>query len=824
MELPAGTNFATKMIDTDDFLRRVATGQAVLFLGSGYARNAINIASQEMPTAYALAHELCAIPPMALDDDLRYVADRVIAEGFEDQVVATLKNTFTVKEVKPHQVEIAKVSWRRVYTTNYDLVFETAAAQAGRLVNTVGIDTLPAQAIKNGNICVHLNGSIKNIDVNSLNSEVKLSNSSYIAPDSFVTSRWNYPFRQDLERATAIVFIGYSLYDIEVQKILFDNQEFKEKTFFITKSDVDEKNKFIMGRFGSILPIGAEGVADLFATKLPAFAEAAAPLYTTALARYEASPSSEEVRDAEVERFLLHGDMKSGHIDVAVTGPHGAPFLVNRKEIDQVKGFALAGKNVVITSDFGNGKSVFLRAILSSLALDGYEVYELLDLDGDYLGDYEKIDKSGKKIVVVDSYTRSIDLVNHHVDFGSGSVVLILLARASDHERARRQLKDIQFDYVEANLDVLSASEASDLVGVIDNVGMWGDDAGLAEHQKIARITQDARGHISEVLLTLFDAPQIKERVQKLLGPVLADDRWRDTVFAICVLEFLSLPLDSSLISRVALNDEIFNANFRNEEGFRAVYLMDGGKVRSKSSVFGLALIRSNFSASYIVSQLLRIVESIGVDRGEVREIREIFKSLLRFSFVERLLPERNRKDNLVKYYESLKRSVDWLAREPHYWVQYAMALLTFSEFDRAQGLLDQAYALAAKRPDYHTNNIDTQQARLYILRCLASVDGAEAARQFSSGHNLLRKVPNDVGKFRQLERYHDVFKQKFPIFSIKAKVEFEHACKAVLDDVASAVAASGLNSSRAEWLASGVLAAMQRILDEIRDSRGAKN
>lgn len=61
-----------------------------------------------------------------------------------------------------------------------------------------------------------------------------------------------------MERASVIVFVGYSLYDIDIQKILFENKSLKEKTFFVTKESISIKSKFNLEKFGTILPIGVE--------------------------------------------------------------------------------------------------------------------------------------------------------------------------------------------------------------------------------------------------------------------------------------------------------------------------------------------------------------------------------------------------------------------------------------------------------------------------------------------------------------------------------------------------------------------------------------
>ena len=822
MEIPPGlSKLPYASPSNDELLRRVATGRAMLFLGSGYARGAINVDDDKIPTAELLASELCVLGGLADDKDLRYVSDRVIAEGNGPKVVQHLRRTFAVKDVQFHHVEIAKVPWRRVYTTNYDLVFETAAKQAGRVVETIEVSASPREALKISEICVHLNGSTQILTEETLNGAFKLSNSSYVAPDSFVTSLWLYPFRQDMERASAIVFVGYSLYDIEVQKLLFENPDLKEKTFFITAPSVTEKERFTLGKFGHVLAIGSEGFAKSLADDLEDYVLAAEPLYTTAFGRYTASSSLVELRDADVERFLMHGEMSDAQLDSALSGADLPPLLVHRREVDVIQKFVTAGTHVIATSDFGNGKSVACKTLASQMAAAGHEVYELLDLEDDYIGDYDKLrSSSGTKYLLVDTYARCIDLLEHHASFAGDNIRFVLLARASDHERVKDRLKALRFEYAEVNLDQISAEEAAKLVEIVDNVGLWGERAALQVDQKISLVMREGRGHISEVLLTLFQAPQMKMRLERLLHLVLSTPAWRDTLFAISILEFLSLPLHSSLIARASLNDEIYKSPLRNEAGFRSVYAITGNRIRSKSSVFGLALARNNFSASYIVSQLLKIVGSVTEERGESRDVRELFKSLLRFSIVERLLPEKNRKDNLVRYYEQAKRIVSWLSSEPHYWVQYAMALLTFNDFDRAQGLLDQAYALAARRSNYHTNNIDTQQARLHLLRCLQESAPTEAARYFTLADTLLRRVPNDTGKLRQLERYVDIYKQKYSIFPTRSKVDFEHACKSVRDALKTSIARRELSSVRTDWIANSVLEAMDHLIEEIRNGR----
>ncbi|HDX3234339.1 TPA: SIR2 family protein, partial [Escherichia coli] len=137
----------------------------------------------------------------------------------------------------------------------------------------------------------------------------------------------------------------------------------------------------------------------------------------------------------------------------------------------------------------------------------------------------------------------------------------------------------------------------------------------------------------------------------------------------------------------------------------------------------------------------------------------------------------------LDRYYEQLKYRCTWLMDSPHYWVQYAMCRLSFSDYNRAQNYLTNAYQKAeTKKGSYHTDNIDTQQARLYLNQCLDHNNSSECYKLFDKAHALLVKLPNEGRKFRQVLLYKKVFDLKYQNFSKKNKTDFEQACKKLLD------------------------------------------
>ena len=136
---------------------------------------------------------------------------------------------YTIKKISESHKTILAPKWRRVYTTNYDNVVLLAMRENGKVVKNIDPNDSAKHYFKEDNVCVGINGSIESLKDDVILEGFKLSTASCLSPDSFVTSKRFPSFKKDLERASAIVFVGYSLYDIEIQKILFESPEFKKE-------------------------------------------------------------------------------------------------------------------------------------------------------------------------------------------------------------------------------------------------------------------------------------------------------------------------------------------------------------------------------------------------------------------------------------------------------------------------------------------------------------------------------------------------------------------------------------------------------------------
>lgn len=792
------TKLKKQQANLDELIALLSTGKAVMFTGAGFSKCAKEISGKEPSMGKELAKEICQLGGFPEDEDLRFATDYYLQGNDKNKLIKLLKEKYTIRNTDPIHDNICKVKWRRIYTTNYDKSVEIASANVGKVVECVDISHPTTEYYKRESLCIHLNGSIDSLTEDSIESSFKLSTSSYISPESFLESDWHYYFKKDLERASAIVFVGYSMYDIEIQKTLFENQALKEKTYFITREDPDPKTEFTLSRFGYVVPIGVAGFSSHIDKHRKELFESNTETELQSFVKYELSSEQRVVKDSDVETMIMYGDISDNLIDDGVTGEQRIPYLVLRDSLNDVKRFVEEGRNLILYGDLGNGKSIFLREIQTLLSIGSTDVYCISDLEGDYVGDIDLLSKSAKTcILCIDGYENHLDLLTHYCNSAPSNIVIIATARTAEHERMRQELKKIGFYYNEISLDILSESESSSLVDIIDNLGMWREKAGASHQGKINHIKRKNSSQISLALLDLFNSPQIKSKVTNELKSLILDEDQKDTIFSIALINVLDLPCKYSLISDVAGNDMIYNSTLLSNNNFRNLFRPDGLKVKAKSSLFCLSLIREHFSATYVVKKLQAVAKYLDSRDGNNYEHKKIFKSALRFSFIERLLPEENKKNNLRGYYENLKISVPWLKTDPHYWLQYAMANIPFKEYGKAQQYLDQAYSLAAQKDGYYVSNIDAQQARLHLLVAIQERDDAlKIYERFESCHKLLHNLENDVYKFRQVEKYRDFYEHCYSKLSKKNQVAFQHACKSMLSAIEAGVYNGELNLS----------------------------
>jgi len=779
MKISLPDNIIPQKIDPDTIDRVISiinTGRAILFTGAGFSFGCENVMKTTPPKAKELAILISRKGNFEEDDDLTYVSDYFLNYRNKYDLLHLLKENFTIVKSSTAHDKISSLDWKRIYTTNYDDAIEKSGKDNNKIIYSLTVDDDPKEFYKKRNCCIHINGSISSVSEGDIDSKFKLTRTSYVSPDSFVNSPWYYYFKKDLEQSSAVVFIGYSLYDIDIEKILFSSPSLKKKTYFIIEENPPKKLLYILSKYGHVLPIGVDGFAkninDVGLKKCEK-----TEFWLDSFEKYELSDHKQGIVDDQILNFILYGSIDREYIDNAISAEQLKPYLIVRKCLDEIEELLKTNDYLAILGDFGNGKSIILQEVMSTLSILGKQVYCLQNPDGDYTTDIEKIyNKNEESILIIDDYSFHIDTIIHIAKFNSKRIKVVFSDRSNNHERLRKKLIDEGLKFVEISTDILQQEEIEHFVSIINNLGFWGDKAKWSLGRKVAHLKNVDRGQISHILLNLFNSPQIKNRINSLLSNIINDKEFKETIFAICLLEILNLPRSSSLISEVSGNDLIYKSKLSDNLHFNQLFQLKENKVISKSSLFSISLLNNFFSSSYITDKMLDLAEKYNKLKDNGSTEKELFKSLLRFSFAERLLPEKGKLNSLAKYYEELKVRVGWLKFDPHFWLQYGMARMNHGQLEKAQSNLSEAYVIASGITNYETSYLDTQQARLYILQSYDENDGNIIWDYFQKAHNLLVSLDDDIYKYRQVSAYKRFFDKKYNALSKKNKRLFKNA------------------------------------------------
>ncbi|WP_323663747.1 SIR2 family protein [Pectobacterium carotovorum] len=773
------TKAKTQDVDIELLKRRISTGKAIAFTGAGFSFGTKNVLGSAPPMASALARKLSLLAKLEESDDLMFTADVAVEYIDRDLILDLLKDNYTLTVVSKSHESICKLPWRKFFTTNYDNSIELASLNVGKRIESVDLSSSPTSYLKKNNVCLHINGKIEGAVPEDLISKIKLSDSSYLSPDSFINSDWYYHFKKDLETASAIVFMGYSMYDMDVKKFLFENPSLQEKTYFIVRDGAEFKEIFTLRKYGHVLPIGIESFSELV-KDVQKQEDEDGVIFTNSLVRYEVLDTQPEFRDIDSERLFLYGDYETEKLHDALRKIESIPYFIKRDIVSNCLENVKINNNLIIIGDLGNGKSIVLEMLAYELTTNGYHTYMLRDNGGDYISDLNQISKyESSAIVIVDNFSNYPDLVRHIYEIRAENLIYIFADRNTSSLKVTSPL-----DFIEHNIDLLSNNEIQSVVKIIDNLSTWQTFSALSSERKENLVVEKYGSQLSLLLLGLINSPNIRTKIKQQTDLIYSNEDYKKTVFSICICEIVNVEPTSSLVSEISGSNAIYNVSLRGFAPFKQLFKVNGTTIKSKSSILSLSLLNNTFSDIYVRDTLLQIVERTDSIKDKEIEIKKIFKSLLRFHVIERILPQNQ--SALDRYYEQLKFRCAWLMDSPHYWVQYAMCRLSFSDYSRAQNYLTNAYQKAAtKKETYHTYNIDTQQARLYLNQCIDN-NTLDSYQLFDKAHKLLEVLPNEGRKFRQVLLYGKVFEAKYQNFSRKNKANFEHACKKMLEQANS--------------------------------------
>lgn len=791
-------------------------GRAILFTGSGFSSGNIDLPRDEpitLPELLALKiSEIGQIPP---SKNLSYVVNRFFNDNVGntdkcENIISLLKREFTVKSVSETVESICKAPWSKFYTTNYDNSLEIAVDGLLSIDTCMQVET---NEIKDKR-CVHINGYIGNLNLKSLDKSFMLSGSSYISTDNFLNSAWYTVFKRDLQRCSMLVFAGCLFNDIDIKKILVDIPGLKEKTFFVVNDGCTDEEKYILAQKGNVLSFGIDYFGAQISKKNN-FESINIQDDEYSIKKYSFEKKIPIVHDRDIEKLLIVGLHNKALIESDVLSGTSEYVVVRestKKVLDHIK-----VKNIIITGDLGNGKSIFINECLPMLVEKYSDVYLIDHTNIDYFSDMLSICNKNNdiKIFVIENYFQHIDLIENLSSQNLDNVRFLLTARSGKHERLKEKLASINFFYEEVSIDILTVREGESLSSLIDSVGFWGSDF-INNTQKRDFIAAKCRNQISPLLLCLLDSPNIKSKIKKILGNLISvDDDLKKTTVTVLFVAMHDIKADLSLLSYL-IGNFIYDRGIIENEHFRGLFHIKNCDFEPISSVFCQKIIKDFVSPSYVLPLIIEIAKKLNSGNKSSVE-KTLLKSCFKFSTIESILPDTDDKlTNIINYYEKLKRAVPWLIDDPHFWMQYAMGHIACNDYEKAQILLNQAYGKAKNRVNYDTYSIDTQQARLYFLLATKKSETTnEAIATFQLGHLKIKSVLNTIYKYRQLYLYEYFYNAMHQRLSPENKSIF---CKFCNEIIGSITFTKELYDSNEDNLRQRCIEMLKNIISHIKD------
>ena len=364
-------------MDLEEAVELAIDGHAVLFAAAGYSRGATNSSGQPFKSARELADHLALKAGLAEGTPLDDAAEEFFIQHGEEELFRELRVEFTAEQVTPIHKRIVDLPWRRIYTTNYDNVLEKARSTSMRRLRSVTLsDEARLRDISkiSETLCVHLNGFVDNLTRDKIGSELKLTDTSYLTA-SVSDSPWAALFRQDLGLARAVFFVGYSLADLDIRRLLVDSDQLKQKCFFVIGQQPDETIERRVSRFGVSVSMHSSKFAELLVEKSSNYLPADFSQHIGYSIKKFTTPEIQSMSsDQSVFDLLLLGNLKT---DLVWKSLHeGEQYFLERPLTQKVlDGLDRGPRVAVIHSELGNGKSLALEGIKCRALENGYQVY-----------------------------------------------------------------------------------------------------------------------------------------------------------------------------------------------------------------------------------------------------------------------------------------------------------------------------------------------------------------------------------------------------------------------------------------------------------------
>lgn len=727
-------------MDIQEAVNLARRGDAIAFLGSGFSFGAKNTEGDSIPSSTDLNKIISVRIGVGSDTDVQ-----VAAELFEEEFGATelrrlILAKFSTKEVSPWHKIVMSVPWRRMYTTNYDDVAEFAAEQEKSRLVSVTINDAPDRQGAGLRVLVHLHGSVLPYTKNQgAEGSFQLSAASYYA-SKFPSSAWAPTMRNDFNFSRAIFFIGYSLSDFDIARLIFDDADLRQKTFMVCKPGVTEVEKRRLAKFGNVLPVGIEEFARALANVDPSTLIQSTPSFVSF--REIIPPTQPKVpsQDDYVD-LLTTGRFGSDVYAFAQSG--GAKYATPRRALADLR-MNEAARRIVVHAGLGNGKSLFLQQAAQDYIARGFRVFEFVRRTEMFSSEIASIVKGGERVCLMfDNLFVYRDIISFAHSHLTRDDIIVATCRTLQYELNNGEVESILGkDFLEIDLNVLTFQELEYTSQAFTSYGLWGRENYLPENKKNHYLAEKCDSEIRSIVLFAFGSGPISAKIKAWASAIETESNSQVKRF---VMSCVVLSLVHADVSFLDLCDILecrphdIKKALHSSDASDLVMSLDGRRVGVRSAILALHMASQSFEPESVLHTLTTLVRKLTDWLHSGKWAQEILRELMRFAIVGRLFETSERREFIVAFYESI-RDVEYCRRNPQFWLQYAMARIDREEYPLAEKLLGMAESRASELASYNTFQIDNQRARFLLLSRARSSQYADYQKAYIEASRLIFK------------------------------------------------------------------------------------
>jgi hypothetical protein len=780
----------------------IQAGTSILFLGAGFSAEATNTNDEDIKDVSALITYLLDKANITSPDgyDLDTAAEEFrIIHGDEETIIA-LHSNFRTKKYTDDQATVVTQPWRRIYTTNYDDVIETICSDNRKPITSHCMDDPVSQPMPGTTQLLHIYGNIGRASPQEfvkafLLTEQQRDNSP------FLKSSWMRAFHDDVLAASSVIFVGFSLNDIDIRRLLgLVPPEVLKKIHFVNHSGTIKPIITRLSNFGTPHPIGLSSLAAHLGTKRPgAPVKTYMALPVTMQEMFFTPKVTASISATDIEHLFISGAPDLNKLSQADISAESGAYTISRSRnaYKRAANNASGTMPILVNSDIGNGKTIFADQIGYQYSQKNYRVFKFQrepDNIGDILAYLQMLDEP--TLLIFDDVMRFPKLPQSILAMRRSNVVILATVRTIVLDTSASAVKSrlSNMTCVEIDLDSPGREETLRIVEYLTVNGLFGKYAKLSNSEKLNFVERTCGRQLRDIVLSLYETGVLHTKVEGLLVNIQKLDKGaQDLIIFSTVLtqagyqDLSEVWLISQLLDYSGALEDLRASLNKHEIG--TLVRINEGDLGIRSPALAEFILKHVFNLDTILDVVKRGLTSVQNYFPDEDDLVKMAKSLLKFSVYGRIIKSDRENAIIQKFYDDC-RLLSFAVDDPLFWVQRSICAMNDKQFDISFRFIDNAYGLARRRTDWDTYQIDNHKARVLLTQSReagVSADGHREREAISLLQSVLNRKSDDLYHPLSVMRiYAEIVDRYSHTLAPEQKVPLKHAIETAIRSIAN--------------------------------------